>query len=137
MTFNTLNTNKYNTNTEQKREGKLQREDSLSSNKVYGIGNPHNNSSLCLYGTESEIKVPSNYKLNISNIQQYEEDELHCNDFQLEKIGETDREYGSPKNNTKEEQNNMNSELRQSHFKDIDNSSLQETKEMVRVVIVM
>lgn len=107
------------------------REDSSISSKFQTGGNPHNNSSICLYGTESGHKIRSNYKLNISQLQNYEDDDLHYNDSQLERIGETDREYGSPNDQTREESKQVNFSLRQSHFKDVDLSSLKETKELV------
>lgn len=78
-------------NEELKRD-KVLRENSTSSNKIPGVCNPHNNSSLCLYGTESGKKLHSNYKLNISNLQNYEDEDCH-NDSKLERIGETEREY--------------------------------------------
>jgi hypothetical protein len=72
---------------EQKKGHKARRDDSISSNKIPGVCNPHNNSSLCLYGTESGTKMQSNYKLNLSSLQNHEDDELHYNDSQLEQIG--------------------------------------------------
>jgi len=106
----------------------LRREDSINSSKIAGDCNPNNNSSLWLYGTESANKLNSNYKLNFSNLKDYEDD----SEEKLERIGETEREYCSPKDKKKEELKNVNLILRKSHFKDIDQSSLKETKEMVR-----
>ncbi|CAI2380960.1 unnamed protein product [Moneuplotes crassus] len=126
----------FNTNESQKEsKKKLKREESIISNKILSKvnnHNNHNNSSLCLYGTESESKAPSGYKLNISNVQNYEEDQQNVKEYQLEKIGETEREHYSPRENPREDIKQASSILRQSHFQDIDDSSLQETKEMVK-----
>jgi hypothetical protein len=89
-----------------------------------GIEHPgHNNSSLCLYGTDSATKFASGWKLDISQVN-------HCEDG-LEEVGETDREYVSPKEKAKRELRNVNMVLRKSQFRNVDSSSLRETKDMV------
>jgi hypothetical protein len=82
----TLDLKTYESKISQNNGHKVYREDSISSNKIPGVCNPHNNSSLCLYGTESGRKMQSNYKLNISNLQKYKDDDLQYNDLQLERI---------------------------------------------------
>ena len=180
MTFNNQDEKILKSKTEEKKISNGRREDSIGSNKLQGAVNQQNDSSLCLYGSESERKINSSFfkgyqnndysnivkhpligkngaknvtdlnrlrqqrlspktshklhsvnKLDLSNIQDNEEGNMSNHELKLEKIGETEREYCSPNENTLEESKQVNSILRQSHFKNIDESSLQETKEMV------
>ena len=82
---------------------KLKQEDSINSFKNPFGSFANNNSSLCLYGTESGAKIHPNTHLNLSNLQNYEDEDQHNSNFKLEEIGETDRENFSPNEAKKEE----------------------------------